>query len=386
MRRNITVQSFTLLALLFCCTSCNSKKTIDSMKEDSLFIWQPSLTASKHYPVEAKYARIMVGTDMNISISDTNVGYGIGNGFSAVDFSASSGGLELPTGLDVLWLSFAEKKYYCFKQGFSKNIRERLLQLFQKGYQNENERYDCFVVTLLPGGKIWLSVAGTGCNTLVCDSLQAEEIQMTLKEFKEGYYETFKTLDNVCISGLSDYEGATENLKVNGIPTSLWKKYATHYPYDIKITFEDHAAILKSESTSASDIDADAACYFTTGEYYDLRSYEGIQNRAALKKIIFSWCVGNVCYHGEFFFDEEEVLNAFHEIFGAAAECMQSGALEIKVSKYNNLFKICLSSGTRYYQFEKTKIHVLRTASKEKEEHLVYWNYQEDGVKQYIGE
>lgn len=49
MRRNIIVQPFTLLALLFYCTSCNSKKTIDSMKEDSLFVWQPALTAPIYY-------------------------------------------------------------------------------------------------------------------------------------------------------------------------------------------------------------------------------------------------------------------------------------------------------------------------------------------------
>ena len=136
MRRNIIVQSFTLLALLFYCTSCNSKKTIDSMKEDSLFVWQPALTAPIYYPIKAKYAYVMVGTDMKISMDDTNVGYGVGNGFSTVDFSAGQGGLEIPTGLDVLWLSFAEKKYYHFKQRFSKSVQERLLRLFQKGVQS----------------------------------------------------------------------------------------------------------------------------------------------------------------------------------------------------------------------------------------------------------
>lgn len=126
MRRNIIVQPFTLLALLFYCTSCNSKKTIDSMKEDSLFVWQPALTAPIYYPIKAKYAYVMVGTDMKISMGDTNVGYGVGNGFSTVDFSEGQGGLEIPTGLDVLWLSFAEKNIITlssvsprvFKSGF----------------------------------------------------------------------------------------------------------------------------------------------------------------------------------------------------------------------------------------------------------------------------
>ena len=382
MRRNIIVQSFTLLALLFYCTSCNSKKTIDSMKEDSLFVWQPALTAPIYYPIKAKYAYVMVGTDMKISMDDTNVGYGVGNGFSTVDFSAGQGGLEIPTGLDVLWLSFAEKKYYHFKQRFSKSVQERLLRLFQKGYNHGESHYDCFVVTLLPGGKIWLSVSGLVHNTLVCDSLQAEEVKMTLKDFKEGYYNAFKTIDRVCASGLSDYKGALENLKKNGVSVGLWDKYAVRYPYDIKITFEDSKAMLKSESAWASDIDADATCYFPTGELYELKSYRGIQERAALKKFIFSWCVGDASFHGEFFFDEGEILKAYPEVFGDAGQ-MNPGELNIEVSKYNNLFKISLVSGTKRYQLQNTKIHVFKRHVNETDfnAQIIYNNHREINSK-----
>ncbi|WP_449017727.1 hypothetical protein [Prevotella sp.] len=44
------------------------------------------------------------------------------------------------------------------------------------------------------------------------------------------------------------FDGAIENLKVNGIPLGLWDKYAKRYPYEIKITFEDKRAIITAES------------------------------------------------------------------------------------------------------------------------------------------
>ncbi len=102
------------------------------MTNDSLFVWQPALTAPKYYPVQAQYARVMVGKDMNISMGETFVGYGVANGVSLIDFDAAFGGLEIPTGLDILWLSFAEKKFYRFKQSFSKGDSREDIEALSK--------------------------------------------------------------------------------------------------------------------------------------------------------------------------------------------------------------------------------------------------------------
>ena len=60
MKRINILNYLTLLLLLFFCTSCDSKRTMDNMRNDSLFVWQPALTAPKYYPVQAQYARVMV--------------------------------------------------------------------------------------------------------------------------------------------------------------------------------------------------------------------------------------------------------------------------------------------------------------------------------------
>ena len=275
------------------------------MKNDSLFVWQPALTAPKYYPVQAQYARVMVGKDMNISMGETFVGYGVGNGVSLIDFDAAFGGLEIPTGLDILWLS----------------------------------------------------LTGIYINSIVCDSLQGEEVKMSLKDFDKDYYEAFKTLDSLCASGLSDFDGATENLKVNGIPLGLWDKYAKRYPYEIKITFEDKRAIIIAESPRSMEFGVRTICYFPTGEEYDLKATKGIKDMAALKKMHLSWYVDDIDYTGEFFFDESEILKVYPELFGATGQ-MKPSVLNIEVSKYNNRFKISLVSGEKSYQLKDTKIHV----------------------------
>ncbi len=61
MKRITVLNYLTLLLLFFCCTSCDSKRTMDNMKNGSLFVWQPALTVPKYYPVQALYARVMVG-------------------------------------------------------------------------------------------------------------------------------------------------------------------------------------------------------------------------------------------------------------------------------------------------------------------------------------
>lgn len=362
---------------------------MDNMRNDSLFVWQPALTAPKYYPVQAQYARVMVGKDMNISMGETFVGYGVGNGVSLIDFDAAFGGLEIPTGLDILWLSFAEKKFYRFKQSFSKEIQEKTLKLFQKGKHDDDGRYNCFAVTLLPGGKIWLSLTGTYINSIVCDSLQGKEVKMSLKDFDADYYEAFKTLDSLCASGLSDFDGATENLKVNGIPLGLWDKYAKRYPYEIKITFEDKRAIITAESPRSMEFGVRTICYFPTGEEYDLKATEVIKDMAALKKMYLSWYVDDIDYTGEFFFDENEILKVYPEVFGTTGQ-MKPGVLNIEVSKYNNRFNISLVSGEKSYQLKDTKIHVFskRQDEEDSSSQVVYNNHREIHSKniRFIGE
>ena len=87
------------------------------------------------------------------------------------------------------------------------------------------------VITMLPGGKVWLHLNGIGRTAIVCDTLQAKEVHMELEDFDKDAFYTFKTLDNSCKLLLSDFEGAAENLEKHGVPLGLWDKYKEWYRY-----------------------------------------------------------------------------------------------------------------------------------------------------------
>lgn len=212
---------------------------------------------------------------------------------------------------------------------------------------------------------------------------------MSLKDFDEIYDEIYHSLDSACARGLSDFDSATENLKVNGIPLGLWDKYAKRYPYEIKITFEDKRAIITAESPRSMEFGVRTICYFPTGEEYDLKATNGIKDMAALKKMHLSWYVDDIDYTGEFFFDENEILKAYPEVFGTTGQ-MKPGVLNIEVSKYNNRFKISLVSGEKSYQLKDTKIHVFskRQDEEDSSSQVVYNNHREIHSKniRFIGE
>lgn len=76
-------------------------------------------------------------------------------------------------------------------------------------------------------------------------------------------------------------------------------------------------------------------------------------------------------------------------MFGDAGK-MNPAELNIEVSKYNNLFKISLVSGTKRYQLQNTKIHVFKRHVDETDfnAQIIYNNHREINSKNihFIGE
>lgn len=109
---------------------------------------------------------------------------------------------------------------------------------------------------------------------------------------------------------------------------------------------------------------------------------------ARLKYLIMAWSVADTVYTGHLFFNENEVIHKFPEVFTNPSNPNIRGEFLINVSKYNNWFDISLRVGERECKFEKTQIHVFKVTPENKDDdnHLFYWNYQGEEVKQYIGE
>lgn len=363
--------------------SCNK---INNMFKgnNTKFHWTPTVAAPRNYPVETGYAVFIYG-DKNVGypVMETRFARGIGDPLSAEDFDDPGSVYEFPKRIRVLWLSITEQKYYKADIEIPAEVQDSMLHLFQKGFyypiDKTSEEYNTIVLTLLPGGKMWLTVAGAGKRTLVCDNLKATETHVDFKDFNKEAYECFSTMQKYCAAALGDYDGVKENLEEVGIPFDLWDVYKERFNYNLKIDFEDKNAKIDSAHT---------VCEFTNTDFLNERDNAPLSTWARPFHITFVWDRAGYHYIGEFYFDEEEVINVFREAFNQKHR-KEKGVLHIHVSKYNNKFDIYLLVDGKQYPLTKTMIHVFReTPEHKKEEEVPFYNNHEDiysGDIHYIG-
>lgn len=365
---------------LFSCNKINNMFKGNNTK----FHWTPTVAAPRNYPVETGYAVFIYG-DKNVGypVMETRFARGIGDPLSAEDFDAPGSVYELPKRIRVLWLSITEQKYYKADIEIPAEVQDSMLHLFQKGFyypvDKTSEEYNTIVLTLLPEGKMWLTVAGAGKRTLVCDNLKATETHVDFKDFNKEAYECFSTMQKYCAAALGDYDGVKENLEEVGIPFDLWDVYKERFNYNLKIDFEDKNAKIDSAHT---------VCEFTNTDFLNERDNAPLSTWARPFHITFVWDRAGYHYIGEFYFDEEEVINVFREAFNQKHR-KEKGVLHIHVSKYNNKFDIYLLVDGKQYPLTKTMIHVFReTPEHKKEEEVPFYNNHEDiysGDIHYIG-
>lgn len=363
---------YTLLALLgFNFQSCKGK-TKKGMR--TVFSWSPSVSTPRNYLVELLSCKVGFGDKgKSIPVLGSFPRLGIGRrGAGGVDLNAFDieSGLPIPNSLDILWASYTEKKFYKANVKFSEELQYRMLELFREGYYGVKEkqrfRYNNFVITLLPEGKIWLYLDGSHRYVRLDYTLQAEEVSVKLSDYVDTRH---KTMDEFCTGRLSDYPKAIDNLSKNGIPKGLWDTYAERFPYDIKVEFENEQTVF----------DPDYGYYCSNGEMFgsldDVKPYP----MARLKHLIMAWSVTDTVYLGHLYFNEYEVIHKYPEAFDNTSNPNIRGEFLINVSKYNNWFDISLRVGERECKFEKTQIHVFkRGVNQPKKEAVIFYNNHRD--------
>ncbi|WP_232726840.1 DUF2931 family protein [Prevotella intermedia] len=350
------------------------------------FPWVPNVSAPLNYPAGVKYAYLGFGNEGRrypVMSSFADAGIGVNKGEVSFADLESDEGLDIPNSLEILWLSYAEGKLYKAHTKFSQELQNKILALLREGYNTEygneklkHETYSSFLITMLPGGKVWLYMEGAARYVLVCDTIQAEPIEMTLGDFDKEALRVASTVQEYSKGCLEKKQ--IENLKVNGIPYGLWDKYRERFNYDIKFEFEDKNCKIDSLSVLYN---------FINGEFFYVSDGAKTELLSRPKEIYLEWNVGDIKYKGQFFFKEEEVLEIFSSIFSSTKR-PQKGTLIVKISKYNNKFDIYLEIEGNKYFFKKTKIHVFRITPENKndDDHLYYWNYEGEDVEQYLGE
>ena len=369
MNRLLKLIVMTLLCMM--AASCNSK--FNMAGKEQKFNWMPTVAAPYNYPIEIKYAFVGYGSeDKEYPVMDRTVHKGLGvpgGAVSLAEFSDTTG-QELPNSIDVLWLSYCEAKYYEAKVKLPQALQDRMAELFRtKLYMPTAEKYISYedvVLTLLPGGRVWLYLFAKGRCDLLCDTIQAHEVKMSLKQFDRDAANFAKDTKDYCEGALDST--VYENLQTNGIPTGLWETYSERFYYDIRMEFEDERAKLSKTRIVYN---------FANGEYCCEGDGNPIDKKARLSELLFDWNIGDTVYTALFYFNEQEVIDVYRKAFGANG--LLPGELVVKVSKYNNRFDIFLREKDREYSLTKTMIHAFRVTPKDRIQDVVpYYNNHEE--------
>lgn len=338
------------------------------------FRWTPSVACPGNYPMEFRHCYIGFGTKgdsyplLGGSV-ESSIGICGGGGYDLNAFDIEQG-LPVPNSIDILWVSYIEQKFYKANIKFPEELQNKMLNLFREGYYSADDKqrisYNNLVVTLLPGGKIWLYLDGFHRYVCLDYTLQAEETQMLLSDFVETRHGTLKTF---CEGRLEDYPSAVKNFAKHGIPEDLWEVYGERFPYDLQIEFENEATV----------IDPDYGYYFANGEMFGNLDSVAIHDYARIRSLFMVWNVADTVYTGHFYFNEDEVIQGFREAFGSKPNAHVRGEFVIRVSKYNNWFDIFLRVGNKEYKFEKTQIHVFKQGVDQPDKDaVVFYNNHRD--------
>lgn len=360
-----------LIVIASICFALWGFKKIKNMTTKT-YNWEPTTNAPILFPVDIHIAYMRYGEKSAVAVaSSDNTGLGVIGSWYGLE-----GGFPLPTGLDVIWLSLVEKKFYGAEIDFP---MERVAELFDNGYINykgEKETYRYVNACFLPGGRIVVYLNG-GPQTVILGEFQGIETTVEMKDFiPDGYY-SYKNWDEY-FEAIFDSEGAwAVNYFANGIPWGLWDRYFERFNYDVKFEFENNES--EYNAIGYKFVNGEG-CIMETTYIPEM----AITPTARVHTIDIDWTVGKYLYSAWFYFNEAEVLELFDKAFEQDRNA--KGELRVWVSKYNNLFEISLLVNGKEYKFEKTQIRVFKEIKNQRDtDELIYKNY-EGGHASFIGE
>ncbi|WP_080733543.1 DUF2931 family protein [Porphyromonas gulae] len=364
-----------LFVLLFSIMTSSCQNNSNNMKK---YNWQPTSSAPGLYPAEIHSAYMRYGKNSALAVpSSASIHNGLG--LPGMTYSLNDEAIyPLPTGLDIVWLSLVDKKFYEAEVDFP---TDTIRKLMDEGFINdkgEKEPYRYVNVGLIPGGRIIIYLLGYGKSIILStfQGKEAEEIDM--KEFIPNAYFAYEDYNAYFNEVFADEdEKWIENYKKYGPNHALWDKYFERFNYDIEFEFENKDCKLLG-----------TACGFTNKERCDLDDYNpqiSIRPTSRIRVITTGWYDGEFDYSAWFYFNEPEVLCVFDEAFGENR--LQKGLLKILVSKYNNRFDISLQVGGKSFPLKETQIRAFKETPDEGDEDavLMYSNFEGDYTP-FIGE
>lgn len=232
------------------------------------FNWTTQIFAPRHYPVE-----LVSGENFYFYEENQRSGFGFythaAGGWRSAGARASGGSSQrkmyLPLGVNLVWLAFAEKKYYHATIIFP---RELMLPLLDKkiDYEHEVQRYKDFyrviAFGLAPGGLVSVRLGGVATKEIA--QFQGQQIDVPWDFFAlTNHFDPSTLSEQEYIQGFLNElpPRIHEQIQDNNLPFKRWKDYGTQkFPWYMAT---------KMDVTGYRQVCVNADSFFITKPYFD---------------------------------------------------------------------------------------------------------------------
>lgn len=362
MKKSIQLLSITLSLTLS--TACQNKK--EDMKKYSImddegakpkYEWVENLNCPPGYPVEV-YQGGLEGAGLT---NGTSTGL---RGWGASGAGSSYGKKTLPSYIDCIWVSYAERCLYSINCDIDYN---KLLEVFEEGYQDsgfffnrdgeyKKRTFNTIIVGFAPGGVCVIWAFGPGRQVEI-GRYQGEKHQVAQEEIDK--------LDNheSLLFSSKEYDRIMNNTQIvplaireansgKPIPYGLWDSYRIRYIWRpvLEVQFEG----------KIHDISFD----MYDGEKESLFDQELLDNKFKKRAVPQGFGLGwkdidGQGYAGIVDFNEQEITAAFKEMYNDNPDAQAE--MVITVNEANNYITAMLKNGDEKIRLPKTKVDVYKT-------------------------
>ena len=320
--------------------SCQNKNEKNMNTE--IYEWQDATSCPLGYPIE-----VYRGGLQNLkegSYTSLSAGMTIGKGnWGAASYGMGSGRKPLPDHLNVVYLSYAEDKFFQVDCDID---YEKMASLFRKGYDVKaasgsgkirHENYDTVIVGFAPGGVCVIWIEGGGRQTEI-GRYQGEEVIIPQKEI-----DNLDSHDHLLFE--PEYRKKVMKdpnlvpIAVQGKPISygIWDTYRKRYSWKPVFELQDNSILDDKTQVILFYVNGEMENIFT--EKFPLKNNE---NRAIPKRIVFSFKDKNGKNYGAMAdIDKESAFNAFKEVYGENSGNV-TAELDIRVNMVNTFFTVKL--------------------------------------------
>ncbi|UTN02194.1 DUF2931 family protein [Flavobacterium bizetiae] len=344
-----------LISLTVSCQNKPQNRMLEDYTKLPKFEWVENVCSPLGYPIEVYRGGLEGNTYASLSQGVTTGEWGSSGG------GTNNGVKPLPSRINCIWVSYAENCTYSIDSDID---YQRMVQLFKEGYPDSNRKFgkkqttfDTVLVGFAPGGVVVIWAMGAG-RTVEVGRYKGEKYTVPQAEIDK--------LDNHerLLFDATDRKNIMLNTKViplevreahagKPIPFGLWDTYRTRYSW--RPTF-----VLRTEGEMV-------ATYYDmfNGEAEEIFAEGLIENkfekRAIPKRINFGWRdKEGQGYGGRIIFDEQEILNAFEEIYKDDIE--GASELQFSINYANDYVTVLLKQREKEIRLPKTKVKVYHSS------------------------